>query len=173
MYSYILAIDPSGSFNEGNGTTGWCWYDCINQAVVKAGVLRATDYPKDVQYWAAHKRLFESYAAYNPMLLGDTMVVIEDYFLYANKAEAQINSHMETCQLIGMLKVYCAERGLPVRMQAAVDVKDRWSNDILKHKGVIVKNGRHYKLPANTNTLCGHEIDAIRHAVHTATFYNK
>ena len=34
LYKYVLAFDPSGSFYEGKGTTGWCIMDTKTKEVL-------------------------------------------------------------------------------------------------------------------------------------------
>ena len=59
-YNYILAIDPSGSYNEGKGTTGWCILDAKRRDVSAVGALSAKDYESIQEYWKAHTDLMES-----------------------------------------------------------------------------------------------------------------
>ena len=98
---------------------------------------------------------------------------MEDYLLYANKASEQINSRFETVQLIGVIRYYCMGAGISLHIQTASQVKTRWANEILEHKGVIIKCGRTYRVVHTNQTLNKHEIDSIRHAMHFTTFYNK
>ena len=81
---------------------------------------------------------------------------------------------METPKLIGIIQHYCWLMKIPYYMQLASEVKNRWTNDILMHKGVIyTRNSRHY-IDANCKQYINrHCIDAIRHAMHYDTFRNK
>ena len=103
---YVLAIDPSGNYQEGLGTTGWCLLDVVTNKVCKFGSIYAGDYSCQFQYWDAHVQLIDSVSGYHPD------VVIEDYLLYSNRAEAQTNSRLETPQLIGIIKYETYKRGL-------------------------------------------------------------
>ena len=40
----ILSIDPSGSYNYGQGTTGWCLINSENHELLKYGNIKAKDY---------------------------------------------------------------------------------------------------------------------------------
>ena len=100
-------------------------------------------------------------------------VSIEDYILYKTSALAQVNSQMETVQLLGIIKYFCHENSIPIFIRPAVAVKKRWADDILLHKKIIVKTGQRYMLPDKHRTICEHERDAIRHALHFNTFENK
>lgn len=74
----ILAIDPSGAFYEGKGTTGWCVLEAGKNKVVRSGFLFAKDYDTKEAFWDAHVNLFVNMVkAYKTSV----MVVIEDYIL--------------------------------------------------------------------------------------------
>lgn len=167
-YNYILAIDPSGSYNEGKGTTGWCILDAERRDVSAVGALSAKDYESIQEYWKAHTDLMESMQRKYKNLV----IVIEDYVLYANKATAQINSRMETCKLIGILEYACMiQLKAPLQTQLAASVKLRWADSILEFKGYLIKCGKSHKIK-NGDVVNRHMKDAIRHAVHFATFNN-
>ena len=57
-------------------------------------------------------------------------------------------------------------------MQRAVEVKNRWADHILEYKKYIIKRKHMYYLPDAPKPISRHCKDAIRHAVHYATFYN-
>lgn len=168
---YILAFDPSGSYNEGKGTTGWCVFDCQDNRVSTAGMLSAATYACFEEYVAAHVDLIKNFIErYKATYIH---VVIEDYLLYESKARTQINSHMETSQLIGVLKYCCWCNSIEYTMQPASEVKTRWTNDILCYKKFIRKDSRKFELPVGHKEVNKHMLDSIRHAVHYATFKNK
>ena len=168
MYKYILSLDPSGAFEEGQGTTGWCLMSGISKAFLDTGVIPASSYPTPLDYWAAHTDLIGKIAKQYPIVL-----LVEDYLLYAHKADSQINSRFETCQLIGILKYYAYMHNIPIYLQRAAEVKTRWSNTILVRKEVLRVHGRSFILNDISRPVCKHELDAIRHAMHFNTFYNK
>lgn len=169
-YKYILAIDPSGAYHEGKGTTGWCILKRNKQPkIIETGAIFASQYNSAPQYWDAHIKLIEYV---KQLSKGNFIVVIEDYILYSNKAQSQSNSHMETCRLLGILEHYCAMNQIPYHFQLATFVVNRWSNDVLEFKGLIVKQGIGYRLPQKTFKLNRHMLDAIRHGVHFFTFGN-
>lgn len=159
---YILAIDPSGNFNEGKGTTGWCLYDTVTNKIAKFGAIKASQYKSSLEYWDAHIKLIDDMAGYA------LTVVIEDYLLYSNKAQSQIRSRFETPKLIGVLQYELYLRNISVVFQNASLVKTRWSDEILEHKGLIHKTGKYYTISGIQ--LSEHCRDAIRHAKHYATF---
>jgi len=165
---FVLSLDPSGSFHDGKGTTGWCIMS-DTKMVVEKGHISATDFATDYEYWKAHLLLITAMYTRYPFLI----IVMEDYLLYASKASEQINSRFETVQLIGIIRYYCMDMNISLRIQTASQVKTRWANDILEHKGVIVKCGRSYRVVSTGQMLNRHEIDSIRHAMHFTTFYNK
>ena len=86
---YILSFDPSGNWEEGKGTTGWVLYCPGNQKVVKFGIICAKHYESQAEYWDAHVQLIDGMSGYNLEL------VIEDYLLYSQCAQSQIQSRLE------------------------------------------------------------------------------
>ena len=159
---YILAIDPSGNFKEGKGITGWCLLDTETKKIVKFGYISAEMYSNQYTYWDAHITLIDSLSGFAPA------VVVEDFLLYSNRATNQINSRFETPQLIGIIKYECYKRGTMVYIQTAASVKKRWNNDILVKKGYLNVKGRCYYI--GSVLVSDHIQDALRHAVHFATF---
>lgn len=168
-YKNILAIDPSGNFEEGKGTTGTCLFDCKNNSIVEVHDIHAKHYDSKENYWQAHIDYIENILKKFPNLI----LVIEDFTLDPRRALQQSHSKMETPKLIGILQHYCQQNDIPYKMQRAVDVKNRWADHILEYKKYIIKkNNMHYLLDYN-RPISRHCKDAIRHAVHYATFYNK
>ncbi len=171
----ILALDPSGNFNEGKGVTGWATLDEKTGKIVDFGTIDASLSSTITEHWHHHIELIDLIAASNKNLI----VVIEDYLLYANKAQTQINSRMETPKLIGVIQHYCAQQSIELIFQTAVSVKRRWKNKLLDKKGYL--KIKEYKKGATTyevafigsNKLPNHIVDAIRHAVHYYSFHGK
>lgn len=169
-YKYILAIDPSGAYNEGKGTTGWCLIKNNKLIkIVETGAICAIKYNSAAHYWDAHIQLIEHISK---TIKGKFIVVIEDYILYGNKAQSQSNSHMETCRLLGIIEYYCEMNLIPIHFQLAALVVNRWENKVLEFKGIIKKCGMRYTLPKATYKLNKHVLDSIRHGVHYYTFEN-
>lgn len=177
---YVIGIDPSGNYEEGSGTTGTAIFDLKTDEIIHTDSIPATNFSCPEEFWHEHKYYLEG----NVLFIDEpTVVVIEDYLLYNSKAVHQVNSRFETCQLIGILKDFLWYNNIPYRMQRAVDVKNRWTDEILEKKGYIVrvadtKSFEHchghsgYALPSNKeHRLMSHELDAIRHAVHFGKFY--
>lgn len=169
-HKFILALDPSGAYFEGKGTTGWCVYNCEMDCISLAGFIEAKNFDTRLAYWDKHlsvlRKFIQRYGT-------DLHVVIEDYRLYANRADSQINSSMETCKLIGILQYFCEANEQTYTMQLATQVKLRWDNNILFHKRLIVHTGNKITLPDKKTIINKHACDAIRHAIHYATFKNK
>jgi hypothetical protein len=166
----ILAIDPSGSFEEGKGTTGWCLFDSTTLTILDIGEISASHFTHPVLYWQAHIKLINKiYSKYDKKLV----IVCEDYILYANKASSQINSRMETPKLIAIIQNTAFHSNIYFQLQLAGLVAKRWADDILEHKGYIKKCGkRSYSLASKdcTQFLSQHERDALRHALHYSYF---
>lgn len=162
MSRYILAFDPSGNFKEGKGITGWVLLDTETDKICKFGYISASMSPNQFDYWDKHIILIDSLSGYKPD------VVCEDYLLYSNRAQNQINSRLETPQLIGVIKYECYKRGIRVNVQTAQLVKTRWKDDILVRKGYLNRKGNSCAIGATI--VADHIKDALRHAVHYATF---
>lgn len=170
-FKYILAIDPSGAFDEGQGKTGWVVLDTKTLETIAIGYLDAGKYLCAQEYWHAHLGLIDK----NHKLYGkDLIVVIEEYTLYAEKASSQINSKMETCRLIGILQHHCWVLKQPFSMQSANLVVNRWNDTVLQYKRIIKEvKRRSFVLYSKPEIwLNDHMKDAIRHGVHYATFRN-
>lgn len=170
MYRYIIGYDPSGSFNEGKGTTGWCVYDTITSTFIGVGSIRASKCETVDEYWEKHLTLLDQvYETYKH----DICLSIEDYILYAGTAESQINSTMETCQLLGVIKHHCWKVGMKYYIRPAVRVKARWNDTILIKKLLLTKVGKSYFIACRPDkVVCEHERDSMRHALHCAYFEN-
>lgn len=163
----VLALDPSGNYNEGKGTTGWCL--ARNGYIYAAGQVYAAEHPDQMAYWEAVLKLITKT---NKELDSDTelIVVCEDYRLYASASQAQINSNLETPQLIGVIKWACHKLNIPIVMQMAAEVKNRWSNEILIDQNIISKDYNSPGYHCGTIALSNHSLDALRHCVHYNTF---
>lgn len=155
----LLAIDPSGNFNEGKGTTGWALLT-DQKEILSCGQVLAKNYSNKFEYWETVLNLITH--------LQVDIVVIEDFLLYETKSKSQINSRFETPKLIGLLEYHCNKNCIKYTLQRAVDVKKRWTDDILTTKGYIQKvNNRYY---AGGVLTSDHMRDAIRHGIHYITF---
>ena len=169
-YKFILAIDPSGSYIEGKGTTGWCVFNVLDDMVTILGNIEATKYNCAESYWDQHLKLINEF---KERYQDRFTVVMEDYLLYANKALDQVHSRMETPKLIGIIQHHCWVNHINCEIQTASQVKTRWADEILNHKKYIQKRGNRYYIPGCKQFINRHCKDAIRHAIHYATFKNK
>jgi hypothetical protein len=153
----LLALDISGNFKEGKGTTGICLM--IDGKVVELNDIKAKDFDSAEEYWAAH----EDYIHH----LWPDHIVMEGYRLYNHKgmkASTQANSDLETPQLLGFLKMVCYRMEIPYTIQYAADIKTRWSEEVLVRLGILEQKGnRHY---FNGKSTVTHHRDALKHALH-------
>lgn len=162
-YKHILALDPSGNFNEGKGTTGWVLMN-YKEKLIASGAIAAKDYNSIEEYWDEHIELILHNAErYREGLV----VVIEDYVLYRDKASSQTNSRMETCRLLGLLQYICKMHNISLVFQLATTVKHRWSNELLCREKIFFEDRdglRHTDSGFRMNLP--HIQDAFRHAIH-------
>lgn len=146
----VLCFDPSGNFEEGEGTTGWALYE--DRKLVGFGEESSALYDSPEKYWAAVGAVVG--------VSRPNVVVCESYRLQASKAMAQAGSNLETPQLIGYLRMLCYLRDITFIFQHPQD-KVRVADDILVRLGVFEKKDRkHYCMGRPTND---HMRDAIRH----------
>lgn len=156
-----IGIDPSGnhaSEKEGSGTTGLAFY--VDGEVIKLDEVKASDYETTMAYWDG---LLEIILRFKPH-----HIVFEGYRLYNHRgmsAQTQANSTLMTSQLIGALRYNLHKSNISYSIQYASDVKTRWSDSILIHKGYL-EEGNKFKGKA-TNS---HKRDALRHLVHYLTY---
>jgi hypothetical protein len=138
---------------------------------IASGSIFAKHYISAEEYWDGILKLICEVNKEHP---GQVIVVCEDYLLYATKLKDQINSRMETPKLIGVLQHYCYCKHIPYYMQTASEVKKRWTDEILVYKRYIKPYRKGYRPTSGiTDTYTHHSLDAIRHAVHYATFKNR
>lgn len=157
----ILALDPSGNFDEGKGCTGWAIFD--GDELIDFGEINAEKFKSKFYYYTAHLDMIDNNQGAH--------FVIEDYLLYAHKANSQTMSRMETPKLLGILEYHLEEFKETFKFQRAVDVKNRWADKVLIHKGYLEKSGKY--LTALGRITNRHERDAIRHGVHYITKLKK
>ncbi len=162
MVTHVIALDPSGNFNEGKGTTGWVLLQ-LPDKLIASGTIKATKYKCQEDFWNAHVELLkQTINKYKKNL----MVVIEDYILYKSRTENQINSQFETCRLIGLLQWYCWKRHQKVLLETASQVKQRWSDYVLCERGYLYEAGNRYYHTHTKQLIENHTRDALRHALH-------
>jgi Holliday junction resolvasome RuvABC endonuclease subunit len=168
----LLAIDPSGNFNEGKGISGWVLMTEDTGKVIKFGAIDASTSMSFEQHCDNHMKLIEQLSEKYP----NTTVIVEDYFLYANRAATQINSRMETPKLLGVIQYFCYKHGIKLQFQTAVSVQRRWKDFLLVKQGFMTTSK--YMRQDKEYTFCyingfkvnNHVVDALRHAVHYYRF---
>lgn len=163
-YKHILALDPSGNFEEGKGTTGWVLMN-YKEKLIASGAISANDYRTKDEYYDAILDLIDKNN--NKYKDGGFILVMEEYVLYRDKATTQTNSKMETCRLLGVLQHHCWLCKIPYSMQLAASVKHRWSNELLLREQILYKDrdGLHHTETKYWMNV-PHILDAFRHALH-------
>ncbi|MFA6755771.1 MAG: hypothetical protein WCR97_04695 [Bacilli bacterium] len=151
----ILAIDPSGNFTEGKGTTGWSILNTKNE-IIEFGSVKAEDYSSKEEYWLSVLTVIN--------LRKTDYVVMEDYLLYPSKKSCQSYSRLETPKLIGIIELVCYMNERKIHLQRAVDVKSRWNDQILVNIGIVQKTKTYYTI--NGVKVSDHIRDSIRHGLH-------
>lgn len=155
MLQKTLAIDPSGNFSEGKGTTGFALFH--GNTPIRLWQIHAKEYPSAPAYWDAVLNEIE----------GIDEVVCEEYPLYDFKgqsAKTQSWSLLETPQLIGAITIECYRKGYPIHFQKASLAKSRFKEDLLVRKGFLEKKGNKYIFQKETTTP--HMRDALKHGLY-------
>ena len=164
---YVIGVDPSGNFHEGKGTTGFAVYDIYKDEICDVGYISAKYYKRQVEYWNAVLHEIEKLMyKYNTKI-----VSVEDYLLYGSKAKSQINSKLETPQLIGAVKVMFQSCDLYFR--SAYTARTRWTDKILIDKGYLQYSksiGYYIIRDGKAIQVIEHSRDAVRHAIHCGKF---
>jgi len=153
----ILALDPSGNFHEGKGITGWALFN--DGQLEDFGDIRSESCATQMIYW--NQIINKIRSVYQKDM--DMQLVCESYKLQASKAMAQSWSTLETPQLIGVIRYYCGDFGIPIHFQDP-SCKIRFSDEILVKQGIIEKRNKlYYCQDKKTND---HMRDAIRHGLY-------
>jgi hypothetical protein len=148
----IIALDPSGNYDEGKGTTGYAVFQ--DGELEKFGDIKASDFPNQEQYWKHHDYLIVDEAP--------DIVLCESYRLFGHKAKSQSWSSLETPQLIGFIRMMCWISDIKFEMQNPSD-KVRVADDQLVKLGFFEKRGSKYYCQGRLTNL--HQRDSIRHGI--------
>lgn len=108
----LLALDPGE-------TTGYAVFNTSN--FIRGGQLSTSD-PQGALI--AFTELFDQWVP--------TMVVMEEYRVYAHKTAQHAGSSLSTPRLIGMLETLCHQRAVPYHKQGAGIAKGFVKNDHLR-----------------------------------------
>lgn len=156
----VVAIDPSGSFNEGKGKTGIAVCDDIFlpiNPIVRS--IEAKDYPTRHAYWNA---ILNYVLAVRP-----DVVVIESFVTRANGF--LIGKMPETPMFIGVLVWELEKFGIPYVFQSPSQAKTRFKDDylgkyLLDYEVHDTSRGKLYYL--NGKLTNDHIRDAIKHLLY-------
>lgn len=131
----LLVLDPGE-------TTGW--------AVFENGKLTAAGQGRTIEGWNVIGDLFED--------IHPSMVLYENYRVYAHKLERHSNSEVYTLRLVGVIEYICERAfNIPHHNQMAQQAKGFVSDEKLKAWGFWNKGQRHAR-------------DAIRHGCYFLLF---
>ena len=153
----VIAIDPSGNFEEGKGVTGYIEADVFDNGtytITDVGSINSEDYHSRIEYYKAHELLLESAG----------LAIIEDYRLYNHagaSAKMQSYSLMETPRLLGVLEYMADNLKTPIVWQMAHQMK-AFEEDVLVERGELVRKGNRYKLRSGL-AVNRHERSALKH----------
>lgn len=157
----IIAIDPSGNFDEGKGTTGLAvlWFE-DGKLRVKLDEVKASKFHCKEEYW---DMVISDIRLYKKTTRASTLVV-ENYRLQMNKAMQQSWSELETPQLIGVIR-YMNHMYLGMHWEEqSPSIKSRFADDVLVNMGILKKRGNRYYFQGGTTN--DHMRDALRHGLY-------
>lgn len=152
----ILSFDPSGTFKNGNGTTGWSIYD---EKITEAGFIKAKFFEDKLDYFNAHKTLIEK--------IKPDLIIVENFILYQASMSALSNQEMETSELIGFIEA----QGIKTIRQNASVIKGILSERPFIVCNILKGSELNYKIYKSGRTLwfykgkqiSNHIMDSIRH----------
>lgn len=150
----ILAIDPSGSFEEGKGITGIV-IEKDNKITPKQ--FRAADFSSRQEYWEA---MIDYIIKSNVHF-----VVIESFKI--RDVKFLRGSSPETLQFIGVLTHSLSQQNIPYYIQDPGSVKYRFKNEILVDKIDTLEydeETNYYRL--DDKIINAHIRDALRHLLY-------
>lgn len=132
----LLCLDPGH-------TTGWCIFE--NGELTAAGQALT-----QAEGWKCIDALFDD--------TQPTMVIFENYRVYAHKLERHSNSEVYTLRLVGVIEYLCdIKLGIPRYNQMAHQAKGFVTDDKLKAWGLYKSGLKHAR-------------DAIRHGIYFLLF---
>ena len=163
MNKFIIALDPSGNYENGKGGTGIAAITEINKVrKIITGTIWAKNYRTKEEYYTAITSKVDTLLS-KVQPTQKPLVVIENFKLQAHKAAAQTNQTLETSELIGRLEHHLNLKDVKcVRQQNTV--KGRW-----KRKELITKELQYLEITIKTPDS-PHAWDALRHLL-TAYFW--
>lgn len=163
----ILAIDPSGSFKHGSGTTGWSIIDSESLKIISLGSIKAKNFETREEYFNTHADLLKN-REYD-------LIILEAFVLYESSAKTMINQELETSELIGLIKYLADIYEKEIVTQRAVEI-----STITKKPNILLStiNETFEQISIKTNKrkaksyyfyerlLSSHILDSIRHTVY-------
>lgn len=150
----IVAVDPSGNFENGKGHTGIASAVLYDWDHVHVKDVSAKKYNTCHEYWKA---------VYNAILDEHPSIVVIEKYVVRNNGFT-IGKSPETAMLIGMLQYALEEIGIPVIFQSPSQAKTRFKDNVLLKlfKGITYDEvPKRYKV--NGKVCNDHERDAMRH----------
>ena len=170
----ILAMDPSGSYKYGSGTTGWCMVSTLTREILELDNIKAKHFKTKEEYIKAHDDILE--------LIKPETLVIENFILYQGTAATLYNQELETSELIGYICGKAKERGINIVRQNAQLIKTKmYKPHILlnivnqKKEQLVLKTTKKDRQQwiFNGKRISNHMVDSIRHAFYYITRENQ
>lgn len=154
-----IAVDPSGSFNEGKGHTGVSIVDDWNWDTLQIKSFAAKKYE--------HRHLYWRDIIYNIVKSNPDVVIIESFVVRSNGF--LVGKMPETSLMIGALVWELEEIGIPYVIQSPSQAKTRFKDNLLPKyipsMELKVVNDKFY-FYLNGNMTNDHERDSLKHLLY-------
>lgn len=167
LHRRIVAVDPSGNFENGHGHTGIAYMTVIGDAPKWNSAcctsISAKEYPSRHEYWKAIlSKILD-------LTTPDDILVLEKYVVRNNGFT--IGKAPETAMLLGVLVYEINEQDPTIRIveQTPAQAKRRFTDTILEgtFPGLVQKSGRWYM---NEQLINEHCRDALRHLAYCVNY---
>ena len=154
---YYIAIDPSGSFNEGKGHTGMSIvqdWDYENLEIIS---FDANKYKSRLEYWNAIISTILRFP------VNETHVIIESFTIRTNGF--LMGKMPETMLFIGALSYILETKGYKFVFQSPSQAKSRFKDEYLdKYIPGYVKNDKYFYIKGKKTN--DHMRDSLKHLIY-------
>lgn len=154
---FYIAIDPSGSFNEGKGHTGLSIIKDWNWDTLQVTSFDAKKYNSKLEYWQA---MIDTILKFPE---SETHVVIESFTIRTNGF--LMGKMPETMLFIGALSYVLESKGYKIIFQSPSQAKSRFKDEYL---GMYIPEyelkGKYYYLKGKITN--DHMRDSLKHLIY-------
>jgi len=160
---FYIVLDPSGSYNEGKGHTGFVTMCENDWTTLHVNSIAAKDFVDRHEYWnSIISRTIETAKAARPVR---TVVIIESFMIRNNGF--LIGKMPETIRLIGALEYALESEGIDFVFQTPSQAKARFRDETLhRHVPGFEYNAANNRYYFNGKICNDHVRDALKHLLY-------